>query len=255
MKLEDIKKRHSTRSFRALPIAEDTVNRLKAEITLVNTRESGISFRLVTNDSNPFASFNKSYGFFRNASNYIVAVIDRSFNDVMERAGFFGEQLVLRATEMGLGTCFVGGTYKGDKVNVNLRAGQEIAFLIIVGYPDTLEKPRLLARLTAGISHMKNMDAENFYVERSGNPLRTALKKFKFLKKGLEAVACAPSALNKRPCRIWIGNREEEEVVRIGIPEIKERQFIDLGIAKSNFTEACGGFFDWGNGAPYYPEE
>ncbi|MCM1152866.1 MAG: nitroreductase family protein [Muribaculum sp.] len=253
MKLEEIQERHSVRSFREIPLKRSDVDTLKAELTMINTHESGLIFRLFTDNTDPFGHFNKSYGFFRNARNYIAVIIDRNYTDVIERAGYCAEQVVLKATSMGIGSCFVGGTYDRNSIDTPIRAGQEILFIIVIGYPDTIEAERPLARLAMKIAHRKKMDYESFYVEREGWPVEKALKEFKWLKDGLMAVACAPSSLNKRPVRIWVGQTTENKpIVRIGIPEIKERQYIDLGIAKCNFSEVVEGYFDWGNGACFH---
>lgn len=255
MTLKDIQARHSVRVFRKIPLSAEIVNKLKAELTMVNTHEAGISLTLQLDHPEALSHFNKSYGVFRNARNFIVAVVESSFSDSVERAGYFAEQVVLKATELGLGTCFVSGTFSRDAIDIPLRAGQQILFIVLVGYPDSLDKPRPLARLLVNATHLKKMTPADFYVERKGYTLEKALKKFPYLKEGLEAIAAAPSAMNKRPARVWVGEKEDSEVLRIGIPEISDPQFIDLGIAKCNFAEVCDGVWDWGNGAAFYPNK
>lgn len=247
--LEELRERHSVRNYRPVPIPREKAEKLKAEIQMVNTHEAGLHFRLVIDDDAPFKAFDKSYGMFRNARHYIAAIVDKGVPDVVERAGFFAQQIVMKAVTLGLGTCYVGGTYSGGNVNVPLRAGQEVLFLILTGVPDTIDKPRPMARLAMAFAHRKDGGPESFYIERQGETLEKAIKDFPVLKAGLEALVCAPSSLNKRPVRVWIGTNEDSPVIRIGIPDIHDRQYIDLGIAKFNFTEATGGFFDWGNGA------
>ncbi len=254
MTLEEIQSRHSVRNFRPLPLPASLVEKIKAEITMINTHEAGISFKLILNNSDPLKNFNKSYGMFRNPSNYIVAIIDNSFPDAIERAGFFAEEIVLKATNIGLATCFVGGTFSKSGIPVPLRAGQEILFIILIGQEEIIDKPRPLARLTKAIVKRNARKWESFYVERNGWTLEKALKNFQFLKEGLEALACAPSSLNRQPFRVWVSKKDEESVIRIGIPDIKEKQLIDLGIAKCNFALVCHGYFDWGNGAAFHKE-
>ncbi|MCM1377012.1 MAG: hypothetical protein NC097_06090 [Clostridium sp.] len=251
MTLQEIQQRHSVRSFRELPLSAQHVRTLKADLTMINTHEAGLEYHLITDNSSAIAKFNKSYGFFRNARNYIAVVCDNNYSDVKERAGFFAEQIVLQATVMGIATCFVGGTFSRDNIDIPLRAGQEIPFIILMGYKDTIEPPRPLARFAMKLAHIKSMSPENFYVERKGWPLQKALKTFPYLMDGLKAVAAAPSSMNKRPVRLWIGTKDEQPVVRIGIPEIKPTQLIDLGIAKCNFAEVADGVWDWGNGAAF----
>lgn len=249
--IEQLRQRHSVRAFKEEPLPEKTVAALKAEATMTTTHEAGLRFHLTIGEGAPFGSFLHSYGIFRNVSNYLTVVVDTSYPDTLERAGYFAEQFVMKAVGLGLGTCFVGGTFDTSHVNINLKAGQKIAFLVAFGIPaETGGGLKLLARLVKG----KSLHPREFF---SGDlPLyRDALAKFPFLETGLEAVACAPSALNRQPVRVTLGRIDGETVLEAYVDEKNEKKLIDLGIAKYNFAAACGGDWEWGNHAPYFPSE
>ena len=234
------------RSFTEEPLSAEVVKKLKAEITMTNTHEQGIKFQLITDDPDPLKGFSKSYGIFENPRNYMAAVVDTATPDITERAGYFAEKFVIKAVELGLGTCFVGGTYNAAAVKAQLRAGEKILFLVLLGYPK--EKGRLLANIMASLVHRKKMRPRQFFEPESG--YEAALAEYPILKEGLEAVACAPSALNKRPTRVFLSEREGRMELCAKVDASNPKNLIDLGIAKFNFNFATDTECEWGNGAP-----
>lgn len=244
-RLEILRSRHSVRSFMDEPIAADVLKKLKAEITMTNTHQHGIKFQLVTDDPDPFRGFSKSYGIFENPRNYMAAVIDTATPDIHERAGYFAERFVIKATELGLGTCFVGGTYNERVVKAQLRAGEKILFLVVFGYPK--EKSRFLANFMVNIIHRKKMKAKDFFEPEP--EYDKAIKVLSYLKEGLEGVACAPSAVNRRPTRVFLKEENGEIVPCAKVDVSNPKNLIDLGIAKFNFNFTTDTECEWGNGA------
>lgn len=245
-RLEILRQRHSVRSFTDEPLLPEVVKKLKAEITMTNTHQHGIKFQLITDDPDPFKGYNKSYGLFENPRNYLAAVVDTATPDILERAGYFAEQFAIKAVEMGLGSCFVGGTYHEKDVKVQMRAGERILFLVLVGYAK--EKPRFIANLMANIIHRKKMTARDFF--EPGNEYDSAIIEIDYLKEGLEGVACAPSSLNRRPVRVFLKDLNGEKTPCARVDVSNPNNLIDLGIAKFNFNYATGTECEWGNGAP-----
>lgn len=244
--LQTLQSRHSVRAFREEALSDTHVKKLKACITMINTHQQGLKFQLITNDPDPLAGFSKSYGVFTNPRNYMAAVVDTATPDVLERAGYYAEQVVIKSCELGVGSSFVGGTYNESKVKVQLRAGEKVLFLVLLGYP--AEKTKFMAKIMAKMVHLKRMDAEQFF-EPSGD-LTEAIGKFPFLTVGLEAVACAPSALNKRPTRIFLRHDSAGDALCARVDDSNPKNLIDLGIAKYNFNYATSTECEWGNGAP-----
>lgn len=245
-RLEILRQRHSVRSFTDEPLLPEVVKKLKAEITMTNTHQHGIKFQLITDDPDPFKGYSKSYGLFENPRNYLAAVVDTATPDILERAGYFAEQFAIKAVLLGLGTCFVGGTYHENNVKAQLRAGERILFLVLVGYAK--EKPRFIANLMANIIHRKQMTGRDFF--EPGNEYDSAIHDIDYLKEGLEGVACAPSALNKRPVRIFLKDIDGEKTLCARVDVSNPNNMIDLGIAKFNFNYATETECEWGNGAP-----
>ena len=53
-KLELLKKRKSVRSYSLEELPQETINKLKAETTDINTHVAGLKFQLFFNDDDPF---------------------------------------------------------------------------------------------------------------------------------------------------------------------------------------------------------
>lgn len=244
--LQLLHNRHSVRAFATDTIDNALLNKLKAEVTMTNTHQHGLKFKIVTGDPEPFKAFSRSYGSFINPRDYLAAVVDTAVENVYERAGYFAEQFVIKAVSLGLATCFVGGTFNEGKVKVPLRAGEKVLFVVLFGYP--LGKERFLSKLTAKITHSKKMTLADFFVPKEN--LKEALARFPMLQRGLEGVACAPSALNKRPVRVRLDGKEGNLSPCAFVEHPDPKNLIDLGIAKFNYNFATSTECEWGNGSP-----
>lgn len=227
--IDQLKERHSVRSFIDSPLSQPMRESIKAMLTMIDTHEAGMHFEVFFDDNEPFRGFTRSYGFFKNPKNYIAAVVDTSFPSAYERAGYFAEQVVLNMVQMGLGTCFVGGTFDSSKTGVHLRADRKILFVILFGIEDK-EIKRPLQGLMTKMMKRGNITADKFFVG-TAEEKEDAMKTVPQLEECLLALDCSPSSLNKRPARIrWTDNHLE-----VYIPVLKdEKQLIDLGIAKFN---------------------
>ena len=235
MTLEQLGQRHSVRSFSPEPLPDSILRSLKAEITDINTHEAGMHFQLVVNDDSAFRGFRKSYGFFSNPRNYIAAVVDKSYPCTLRKAGYFAEQLVMKSVELGLGTCFVGGTFDAASDPVQIRADWKILFVVLLGYAEK-DKKRAMDRIITKIIHRKEPDWKAFYVDK-GISLDEALIKQPALETALKALLTAPSALNKRPVRLTLDS--DNKIVAF-LPESAKDREIDLGIAIWNLEAAVG---------------
>lgn len=254
---EFLRSRHSVRRYNNDPIEASAVKALKAEITMINTHEAGMHFELVCNDNAPFEGFRASYGMFSGVRNYIAAVVDRSFPDVMEKAGYFSQQIVMKATALGLGTCYVGGTFDESRVNVVLRPDRKILFIIAVGYAES-KKDTFISGIAMKLAHRNDRKADDFFEPTGDFTLAEAKKIMSWLNDGLEGLSSAPSSLNRQPVRIRAVEKSGLEwiygpTVTAEVDGSNQKNLIDLGIGKFNFAEAAGGSWEWGNGAPFIP--
>lgn len=96
------------------------------------------------------ANFKNMY---RNAPNIIIVAAAKSDKFGLLNVGLMGENMMLAATSLGLGTCCLGSSamilqsseaYKPFLTQLNLPADYEICYILAVGYPDETPeaKPR-----------------------------------------------------------------------------------------------------------------
>ena len=96
------------------------------------------------------ANFKNMY---RNAPNIIVVATPKDDSFALLNAGLMGENMMLAAKSLGLGTCCLGGPVrflqsseacKPYLAKLNLPEGYEICYILAVGYPDETPdaKPR-----------------------------------------------------------------------------------------------------------------
>ena len=112
-----IKSRHSVRSFTDKTIVNSVVKELNKTIKECNEK-SGLNIKLVLDESNVFGK--SHYGNFNNCKNYIVIIGNKNDSQLDEKAGYYGEVVVLKAQSLGLNSCWVGLTYKKSEVPCEL---------------------------------------------------------------------------------------------------------------------------------------
>lgn len=202
MTLDDLRLRHSVRSFSPEPLDDSQLRTLNAVITDINTHQNGMRFQLITDSPAPFKGLTRSYGMFKNARNYVACVVDTSYADYMVRGGYFGMQILMRAFTLGLGTCFVTGSFSAKDVEARVRPGEKLLCLIVLG-KETDESPTLMASLMHKISHRRDGLTPMDFLDTK-LPWEKICDAYPMLLKGLEAVSYAPSAMNRQPVGILI---------------------------------------------------
>lgn len=243
--LNELRSRHSVRSYSLDQIDPAIIQKLESEVTFINSHEAGLNFQLVTGNPEPFKGFTRSYGFFKNVSNFLACIVDTSFPHTLERAGYFAQQFVMAALGCGLGTCYVGGTFSREQVKVQTHVYESIPFVVTFGYP-AVSGSTVMSRLAMRMIHRNDLKPRDFFVGGNAD-YDKGMEKYPCLEKMLEAVVCAPSSLNKQPVRLRLDNQEN----LISYTEPKKDDSIDLGIAKFNMMSVSEGlYFEWGQDAP-----
>lgn len=224
---ETIKARHSVRAYKAQPLAEDVVMVLEKGIEEMNS-QGNLHIQLIKNEPKAFQGKLAKYGKFSNVTNYLV-MAGRKSDDLDERIGYYGEQLVLLAQSLGLNTCWVGLSYSKVPGTYVLGEDEKIACYIALGYGET-----------QGISHKTKT------VEQVSNASDTTPSWFK---KGVEAALLAPTAVNQQKFFFEYIPAKDGQPAQV----IAKRSFsligytrMDLGIAKYHFEVGAGkNNFEW----------
>ena len=223
---EAIEARHSVRAYKEQPLAAEVVKALEEKITELN-REGHLHIQLILNEPKAFQGTLAKYGKFCGVNNYIVMAGQKA-DDLDERIGYYGEQLVLMAQTLGLNTCWVGLSYSKVPGTYVLEDGEKIACYIAIGYGET-----------QGVGHKVKT------VEQVSNASDTTPSWFK---KGVEAALLAPTAVNQQKFSFeYVGMKDGHHQVRAkkGFSMIGYTK-TDLGIAKCHFEIGAGKEnFEW----------
>ena len=223
---EAIQARHSVRAYKEQPLADETVKVLVDKITELN-QEGSLHMQLILNEPKAFQGTLAKYGKFRHVNNYIV-MAGKKVDDLDERVGYYGEQLVLLAQTLGLNTCWVGLSYSKVPGTYVLEEGEKIACYIAIGYGET-----------QGVGHKIKT------VEQVSNVSDITPSWFK---KGIEAALLAPTAVNQQKFSFeYVGTSNNRHQVRAkkGFSMIGYTK-MDLGIAKYHFEIGAGEVnFEW----------
>lgn len=223
---EAIVARHSVRAYKSIPLADDAVKALEEEIAAVNC-EGDLHIQLILNEPKAFLGPLAKYGKFSGVSNYLV-VAGKKAADLDQRAGYYGERLVLLAQTLGLNTCWVGLSYTKVPGTYVLEEGEKIVCYIAIGYG-----------VSQGAGHKIKTVCQ---VSNAGDNTPS------WFKRGVQAALLAPTAVNQQKFSFEYSGIEENRhkvLAKKGHSIIGYTQ-VDVGIAKYHFEIGAGKEnFDW----------
>ena len=194
--LQAMEERHSVRAYSDDRIEGETLAAMTRAVAEVN-EQSGLRFQLVTN-----------------VKNYI-AVVGKKSPDLHEKAGYYGEKLVLIAQSLGLNTCWVALTYSRAKTVCRVNEGEKLVLVIAIGYGKTQGVPRK-SKTPDKVCSSDSPAPEWFY-------------------RGIDAALKAPTALNQQKFFFTLKNGTVTAKAGLGF-----YTKLDLGIAKYHFELASG---------------
>lgn len=201
---EIIRKRLSVRSYLAQPLPPEIKEALRGFFSILMGPFGGtVRFNLIESDLARKGSNAKlgTYGVIRGASTYVAAVVEKADRD-LEDFGYSLEKAILYATSLGLGTCWLGGTFKKSEFGKAIeQKGHEILPCITpIGYP-SIKKSLIdsAMRFVAGSKNRKSWDELFFNCDFSHR--LSELEAGKYVTP-FEMLRLAPSASNKQPWRI-----------------------------------------------------
>ncbi|NDV46074.1 nitroreductase [Paludibacter sp. 221] len=237
--LQAIDLRKSRRSYLPSPIETSKLKSL-AELIDKYNEESGLSMYLVEDGSRAFNGLSKSYGMFKNVRTIIVLRGKESDADLQEKCGYYGELLVLEATAMNLGTCWVGASFDQNDPVITTAKDEKSVCVITVGNVE--ESSSFKENVIRTFAHGKAKPLEYFYKSNTTPPT--------WFLEGVAAVSRAPSAINHQ----YYTFEYKDGKVSASTPNKTKFDMVDLGIAKAHFVVAVGGKFEPGNNGAYFKD-
>lgn len=210
--LDTMKARHSVRQYIDKPIEAEKRAVLDTLAKEIN-RKAGLHIQIVYDEPKCFDSFMAHYGKFSGVANYI-ALVGKKSPEREDKLGYYGEELVLKAQELGLNTCWVALTHGKSRAVVG--RGEKLVCLIALGYG-----------AVQGVEH-KSKPAQELFSAPEPMP--------EWFRCGAEAALLAPTAMNQQKFRIEL---LPDESVKMSCGSGFYTK-LDLGIVRYHFEAASG---------------
>ena len=245
---ELIRQRFSCRRHPNQPIVAETRQQLQEFMEIIQTGPFGSHIRLelvaASEDDRQSLKGLGTYGFIKNPQGYIVGAMGPGAKN-LEDFGYLMVFAILFATDLGLGTCWLGGSFtkSGFAKKIAVSATESVPAVTSVGYIADNRKAEDWIRRRAG-GAMRLQADKLFFDGQFDQALELmALGPYATV---LDMVRWGPSASNKQPWRIvrqdnnwhfylqrtpgygadgWLGRL-------IGIADV---QRLDMGIAMCHF--------------------
>ncbi|MCP4003242.1 MAG: nitroreductase [bacterium] len=256
-------KRISVRAYEAKrPVPPELRTRLQEVIAENRTGPMGNQCRIEMIDVDELATDEArslgTYGIIKGARLYLVAAIADTASARVD-VGYCVEKIILEATRLGLGTCWMGGTFRRANFARNAGAKEDEIIPVVtpVGYATKQKslRERIMRRL-AGADQRKPWESIFFLRDRD-----TPLPRQGRFEAALACLRLAPSASNKQPWRIIERDAGCFDFHLERTPRYNEMmrgidlQMVDMGIAMCHFDLAtaeagCKGEFSRRSPAP-----
>jgi nitroreductase len=167
-----------------------------------------------------------AYGKIKGAPAFLAFLGIMESSHVQERVGYLGEGIVLEATALGLGTCWVAGMFRPEVAATLAGTGKNEKVIAVspVGYAAQHWSMEEKIMTGFGRTHRRKPLSE----------LVNGLEEVKWTpwtKKALETARLAPSAVNRQPWRFLIGRDD----VTVSVDNLSDTYHVskrlDCGIA------------------------
>ena len=242
-----INARYSCRTYRDTPVAAAAQAELSAWLADHTAGPFGSPVRLALVAAAPgdreALKRLGTYGFIKGATGFLVGAVRRGPHDA-EDYGYLVERAILQATGLGLGTCWLGGTFTKGRFAARLGGltrDETMPAVISLGYPADDGAARIREREAGS---RRRPASSLFFDERFGAPF--TLAPHDPFAATLAAVRMAPSASNKQPWRVvrrgadWHFYLQRTKGYGKGSPlfavlRLADLQRVDLGIAQCHF--------------------
>ncbi|HUN54107.1 MAG TPA: nitroreductase family protein [Smithella sp.] len=242
--------RKSIRSYSDTPIEEDKKEALRKFLLANTIGPFGTKARFIfitagQKDSKSLRGL-MTYGMIKNPAGFIIGAVEKARHN-LEDFGYLMEKNILMATDLGLSTCWLGGTFSssGFSRKIALQQNEILPAVTPVGYAvPKLTSMDSLIRASAGANKRKPW-SELFFEDNK--PLKT--HEAGDYATPLEMIRLAPSANNFQPWRVI--KEPNADIFHFYIkrtPALKQMeqfiarsdlQLVDTGIAMCHFELAA----------------
>lgn len=241
-----IRQRRSVRNYSREGFTPELENRIREILSLYVQGPMGnrVTFHLVHKPSIKGKKIKLgTYGFIKGARYFVAGTVKKAaFAE--EDYGYLLEIIMLHMLDMGLGTCWLGGTFKRSEWAelLKIHSGAVIPAITPVGNPAASMSKREQWIRKGAKSDQRKPREELFFTGDFSEPLTPGPSDNLFTP--LEMVRLGPSASNKQPWRI-VQRGDNFHFFLSRTPGYGkyvnhvELQRIDMGIAMAHFELAC----------------
>lgn len=241
---ETVRRRKSIRAYENRPLSQGDKAVISACMEQLCREETPFpaQLQMCLLEAEPGTNTEKlgTYGVIRGANTFVGITVENT-EAAMEAVGYTFEKLVLTAASMGLGTCWLAGTFNREQFSGAMRIPEGHLFPIVspIGYPT--EKNTLVDSLFRRVSKSDQRKpwSELFFEGDFSAPLtEEKAEEYAF---PLEMLRLAPSAANRQPWRVVYRDnafhffREENPKSKYGY----DLQRLDVGIGACHFQLAA----------------
>lgn len=215
--------RTSRRTYLKQGLVSEKTERIKELIEEIN-RESGLNFQFIENGDLLLSSFKASYGLISGKPSLIALAGSTDDSELKQKVGYYGQFLVLECVSLGLGTCWISGTYDRKQCleSISLQDGEDLVCVIAAGNVSNNKniKELLVSRLNGG-----KQTFDELLKEKNGLIPQWVIS-------GIESARLSPSAVNGKPVGYRLNDNNLTAYITKKNHGVEE---IDLGISMAQF--------------------
>jgi len=235
-----VTQRYSVRTYDRKPVGAELREKLLAYGNgLSNPLGPAMRLQLIEKETASNGEKLGTYGIIKGANLYVGVTIPEE-EYAMEALGYAFEQFVLYATSLGLGTCWLGGTFNRSAFAAAMEIRETELFPILspLGYPAGKKSlSERMMRRAIGADGREPWEKRFFKGDFSTPLHKEEAGEYQF---PLEMLRLAPSAVNKQPWRIVVdGDRVHFFEKPIAGSGKIDMQRIDVGIGICHFHLAA----------------
>ncbi|NQT72276.1 MAG: nitroreductase family protein [Chloroflexi bacterium] len=247
--IEAIHKRKSVRTYTDQPIEKEKREKI---LDLFQQNQYGpfgneVRFKLIDLDTMQQKEVKTlgTYGIINGAKLYIVSAVKESAKTMVD-VGYCFEKIILSAANLGLGTCWMGGTFKRASFSkqINVSDDEVVPIVSPIGYAHKKRtlRDKAIRRMAKGDTRKPWQDLF-FNSDMNSSLSNDAAGEYSSV---LECVRLGPSATNFQPWRII--KESEKDIFHLYLkrtkgynkaPNVADLQMIDMGIAMCHFELAA----------------
>lgn len=250
---ESVKKRYSVRNYKEQEVELDKRKAIESFVnSLDNPFGKKVNFHYLDNREMMNEEKLGTYGVIKGSMQYIGTTIKLE-PMALEALGYELEAVILYLAHLGLGTCWLGGTFnrKGFAKAMNIEEDEIFPIITPYGYAATKKHMKEIVMRKMIKADQRKEWNQLFYINDFQSPLTK--EKAGELEVPLEMVRIGPSASNKQPWRILIKDNACHfyEYKQPGYSDSfpYDIQRVDMGIAAAHFDfsvkeKGLKGYFD-----------